>query len=180
MPNPTEASGLFWATVFGAALGVIAGTVVQYLLTFALDRRSKRRQKTALMKELIYNQNLVNELLSEVQKLRNAVNGDVLSTYHGYLAYSKALFAQANACATNGLLYELLSVEDIRDAQRVVSTLSLSNENWVNAEVARRRNDAAQRPQGYDRAEAVKFVDFVDNQVADLRLTVDRLIAKLR
>jgi hypothetical protein len=33
MPDVTQAAGLFWATVFGAAIGVVAGTIIQYLLT---------------------------------------------------------------------------------------------------------------------------------------------------
>jgi hypothetical protein len=67
----TQASGLFWATVFGAALGVVAGTVIQYLLSLALDRRSKERQRKALVKEMVYNRSLVDELAREAQQFRN-------------------------------------------------------------------------------------------------------------
>jgi hypothetical protein len=37
MPDVTQTAGLFWATVFGAALGIIAGTIIQYFLSLALD-----------------------------------------------------------------------------------------------------------------------------------------------
>jgi len=51
MPDPTQASGLFWATVFGAALGVVAGTVIQYILTLLLNQQTRKRQENALAKE---------------------------------------------------------------------------------------------------------------------------------
>jgi hypothetical protein len=62
MPDVTQASGLFLATVFGAAVGVVAGTIIQYLLTLALEFKSQARQKNALTKELTYNRSLVDEL----------------------------------------------------------------------------------------------------------------------
>lgn len=73
MPDPSQASGLFWATVFGAALGVMAGTLIQYLVTLLLNQQTKKRQKNALMKEFVYNRSLVDELMGEIQKFRNAV-----------------------------------------------------------------------------------------------------------
>jgi uncharacterized membrane-anchored protein YhcB (DUF1043 family) len=81
MPDVTQASGLFLATVIGAAVGVVAGTLIQYFLTMALEYKSKARQKTTLMKELTYNRALIDELAEELQRLRNALNaGDGFCT----------------------------------------------------------------------------------------------------
>src|SRR5271165_5186646 len=115
---------MFWATALGAALGVVAGTVIQYLLTLALERRSRGRQRNGLVKEMIYNRSLVNELADEVERFRNAVNGGVFNTYYGYFNIGKGIFAQANASAGNEFLYELLSADDIRHLQRVVVLMS--------------------------------------------------------
>ncbi len=180
MPDVTQASGLFWATVFGAALGVVAGTIIQYFITLALEQKSKARQKSALMKEMIYNKSLVCELSKEAQKFRNAVNGGVLNTYFGYFPYSKAIFAQANASANNGMLYEFLSIDHIKNAQHVVSVLSINNENWVNSEITRRRDIITNTPESFNRAEVVGFVDFVDKQIQDLGQTIDNLITELQ
>lgn len=179
MPDPTQASGLFWATVFGAALGVIAGTVIQYVLTFALDRRSRAHQKKALVKELTYNRSLVDELVQEAKKLRNAVNGDVLSSYSGYFSFGKGLFAQAHAATISGMLYDFLSIEDIKNAQKIVYLLSNTNENWVNNEISKRRALSADS-QRFDRAEAVRFVDFIEEQLSDLVTRIEQLIGKLQ
>src|SRR5437762_6651595 len=154
MPDPTQASGLFWATVFGAALGVMAGTVIQYLVTLLLNQRTRKRQKNALAKEFVYNRSLIDELRGEAQRFRNAVNGDVLNTYFGYFGFGRAIFAQANACTINGTLYELFSAEEIRHAQRIVSMLSAANENWVNGEIKRRRDTLITTPAEFNKPEA--------------------------
>jgi hypothetical protein len=180
MQDVTEASGLFWATVFGAALGVVAGTIIQFFITLALEKKSKARQKDALMKEMIYNKSLVCELSKEIQKFRNAVNGGVLNKYFGYFPYSKAIFAQANASANNGMLYEFLSIDHIKNAQQVVSVLSVNTENWVNNEITRRRDILIKTPESFDRAEIVGFVDFIDKQIQELEQTIDVLIAVLQ
>jgi hypothetical protein len=180
MPDPSQASGLFWATVFGAALGVMAGTLIQYLVTLLLNQQTKKRQKNALMKEFVYNRSLVDELMGEVQKFRNAVNGDVLNTHFGYFGYSRAIFARANACTINGMLYELFSADDIRHAQRIVSLLSAGNENWVNGEIKRRRDVLINTPAKFNKAEAVQFVNFVDNQIRELADWMDGLMKKVQ
>jgi hypothetical protein len=44
----------FVATMTGAAVGVLAGVFIQYLLTLVLNSRSTRAQKNALRKEFEY------------------------------------------------------------------------------------------------------------------------------
>lgn len=180
MPDPGQASGLFLATVVGAALGVVAGTIIQYFVTRLLEKKTMARQKRALVKELIYDRSLVSELAQEAQNFRNAVNGGVFNTYFGYFAFSRAIFAQANACANNGMLYEMLSTDDIRHAQRIVSLLSAPNENWVNGEITRRRNILINTPESFDRAEVVQLVNLIENQIRDLGVWIDGLITRLQ
>ena len=166
--------------MFGAALGVVAGTVIQYILTLLLNQQTRKRQENALAKEFIYNRSLVDELLTEAQKFRNAVNGDVLNTYFGYFGFGRAIFAQANACTMNGVLYELFSADEIRHAQRLVSTLSVANENWVNGEIKRRRDTLIATPAQFNKAETVQFVNFLENQIHEIATWIDALMKKVR
>jgi hypothetical protein len=78
------------------------------------------------------------------------------------------------------MLYELLSIDHIKNAQHVVSVLSNNTENWVNSEITRRRNILINTPNDFDRAEVVGFVDFVDKQIQDLGQAIDILIAELQ
>ena len=82
--DPSQPAGMFWATTFGAAIGVVAGTLIQYLLDLLLAKRSRVRQRHALVKEMSYNRSLVAELTEELGRFRNAVNARVFNTYYGY------------------------------------------------------------------------------------------------
>lgn len=179
MLDVTQASGLFWATVFGAAIGVVAGTFIQFFLTKILERQSTIRQKTILMKELTYNRALVNELFAEEKRLRNAVNGGVLDTYNGFFPFGNAIFAQAQAAALNGAIYELLSKDQVRLAQKVVFLLSAQNSNWVAAEIAKRKNSFINSGTTFDQRDAVNFVDFLEQQIHDIGKSLDELISAL-
>lgn len=78
------------------------------------------------------------------------------------------------------MLYELFSADDIRHAQRVVSLLSAGNENWVNGEIKRRRDVLINTPAKFNKAEAVQFVNFVDNQIHELADWMDGLMKKVQ
>ncbi len=177
--DPSQPSGMFWATAIGAAIGVIAGTLIQYLLTLLLDKRSLARQRRGVVKEMTYNRSLVAELTEELERFRNAVNGRVFNTYYGYFNLAKAIFAQANASAGNGFLYDMLSADDIRSLQRVVLFLSVNSENWTNGEITRRRNILLNTPNQFDHAELVRFVEFLAGQIRDVGNWIDGLIKKL-
>jgi hypothetical protein len=54
----------FWATLTGAAVGVLAGVFIQYFLTLLLNSRVTRAQKNALRKEFWPAPSLDDTLLS--------------------------------------------------------------------------------------------------------------------
>jgi hypothetical protein len=167
----------FWATMTGAAVGVVAGVLIQYLFTLLLNSRLARAQKNALRKELEYDRAVVAELKTELDRLRNAVNGNVLAQYYGHLGMGRAFFAQTVAMATAGKLYEFFSVDDLKQLQGVMSLLNGNTEVWVNAEIKRRKQEAA-TPQ-YNHAEAVNFVDYLSNQLVELDGKLMHLIRKI-
>lgn len=169
----------FAATLIGTAIGVIAGIFIQYFLTLALEKRSKKLQLNALTKEFIYNKAFVEELVEEAKNFRNAVNGGVFDKYFGYFQLGKALFIQANASATSGVLYEIFEADDIRNIQKVVSKLSIGTENWLNGEITRRRQAAVSSPTAFDKIELINFVDFVDKDMSDVARSINSIIKRL-
>jgi hypothetical protein len=182
MPDVNEPSGLFWAAVLGAAIGVVAGTCVQYLFELLKSGDIKKRQVRALIKEYEYNKALVDELQKEIVNLRNAINGGVLDSYSGYFPFSKAFFHQTNSFASSGLLHELFSVEEMIGLQRVTFLLSVGNEAWVREGIERRSKAAkeATLEAPFDQREGVQFVTFVESQLNELHRLIDRLIGTLR
>jgi hypothetical protein len=132
------------------------------------------------MKEMAYNRSLVDELSQEVQNLRNTANGGVLDAYLGYFPFGRAIFAQTTTSANNGILYELLSTDQIKDVQKINSLLSFNNENWVNSEITKRKNILINTPESFDRAELIKFINHIENQIRALGLLIDGLIKELQ
>jgi hypothetical protein len=69
----------FWATLMGAAFGVLAGALIQFIAQYFIDRSAQDRQRQALKKEMQYNLQVLLDLSDECRQLRNAVNGDTLT-----------------------------------------------------------------------------------------------------
>lgn len=157
-----------YAVGVGAAVGVVAGSLVQFGAARLWLKFSKNTQKQNLKKELQYNLSLVGELCDEVTRLRNTVNGNVLSSYVGYFKCSDALFLQVNALATTAALYEIFSEEHIKKLQRIISLLSAHNETWLNGRIATFRGQFIGGVD-YVHADCVSFVDMIDSQFSELK-----------
>jgi hypothetical protein len=168
----------FWATVLGAAIGVLAGAFIQYIVDYLVHRRSKANQRSALKKELQYNLLVVGDLITEARNLRNSLNADSLPTYFGYLGYEKAFFTQANALLNGGQLYEWFSIADLKKLHKVSVCLNANNSEWVNKNISQRR-DAAVKGEGYDKSEAGNFVKFVEDQISETQSILNDFIAIL-
>jgi hypothetical protein len=169
----------FLGTLFGAAFGVIAGVATRYLFQRMTSAATTRAQKSALRKEFEYDRAVVAELSQEAARLRNAINGAVLPEYFGHLGFGRAFFAQTNALANSGKLYEFFSVPDLQKLQGVLSLLSTNNESWVNSEIQKRKKDAVDGAPTYDHAEAVRFLNFLENQIRELDIKLGELISRL-
>jgi hypothetical protein len=168
----------FWGALAGAAVGVVAGTIVQFLVQKILNFRADLMAKAALRKEMECNLQLVAELEAEAQHFRNAVNGDVLATYFGYFNFERGLFIQASALLNSGLLYKLYKIDDLKKLQIVSTRLQVNTANFINQNITRRR-EAAKLGHDYNKQEAVQFVNFVDTQIKETRKLLSEFIAVL-
>jgi hypothetical protein len=166
----------FWATLIGAAVGVVAGAFIQYIVAILLARGEQKRQRQALKKEMQYNLQVVSDLSDECRRLRNAVNGDTLKLYFGYLAYERAFFTQSIALLNNGLLYRWFPIEALQKLQKISAILNGNNANWVNNNIKQRREAATSGTQ-FDKSETVNFVNFVETQINDVRKLLNEFIA---
>ena len=166
----------FWATLTGAAVGVVAGAFIQYIVQFFVDSRTERHQRAALKKEMQCNLQLIHELLAEVTKLRNAVNGDSIQTYFGFFNYERGLFSQATALLNNGSLYRWFSIDDLKKLQKVSFKLNVNTANFVNQNITQRRERAVKK-EGFDKIETVQFVNFIENALNTTRELLTEFIA---
>lgn len=168
----------FWATVLGAAIGVVAGAFIQYLVDYLVRRRDERSQKSSLKKEMQYNLLVVNNLITEARNLRNSFNADSLPVYFGYMEYDRGNFTQASALLANGQLYSWFSIEDLKKLVEISRCLNVHNANWVNNNITQRR-EAAEKGQGYDKREAGNFIKFVEDQIIQTQGILNYFVAVL-
>ena len=163
-----------YATGIGAALGVVAGSLVRYGAGLIHEYFSHKTKKEILIKELKYNISLVNLLIKECEKLRNSVNGKSLVNYFGYFRLSDGLFIQTVNMLQSGDLYKIFNDDHLQRFQRVVFVLSVNNTNWVNNQVAYFKDAQIANIGTYNHTGCVGFVDYLEN---DLTQTRDNLNA---
>jgi hypothetical protein len=158
----------FWATLTGAAVGVVAGTLIQFLVQAIVDYRKRSEQRAAFRKEMSYNIAVLDELTSETTRLRNAINGDALGQYAGHFSYEQGIFVQTVALLNSGQLYRWLPIADFQKLQKIVGLLSANRSVVVNNEVVKRK-DACISGQDFSKPEAVQFVNFLEGQHQEIR-----------
>jgi hypothetical protein len=109
----------------GVFFGVVAGSIVTLLVNYLAQRLDERSQIKNLVFELSLNCTKLEEWLEELTKYRNAVNGDSLDSYYGYIRLSSAIGVTTNQLHTRGVLYRHLSHEHIAQLQEAFTDLSI-------------------------------------------------------
>ena len=117
---------------FGVFLGVLAGTCVTILTQRFLAWRAEKQQTKNLKFELELNVAKIDTWLADLEKFRDAVNGDALHNWAGYLDFGKTISVTANAMFVSGLLYKKLDKADIAALQELFHELSPNGEQYMN------------------------------------------------
>ena len=172
---------------FGVFLGVLAGTAVTLLTGWLLQKKNQAQQARNLRFELQLNLGKIDHWLEELGTYRNAVNGDTLNTYFGYVDLGKMVYVTANSMFQSGLLYKYLDDEMIGQLQVILSELSLVGERQLNDLIWRHKQvfQYSRDPQkehlwsGGGKADAVRHADFWEPKLKGHRKTLEKLIAAL-
>ena len=126
--------------------------------------------------------------LAELEKYRDAVNGDSLHNWFGYFDFGKVLFVTANAMLASGLLYKKLDKDDIAALQQLAHELSPSREQQINNELVRNRQilmdcRTQNRMNGWVRTykpEAVSHAKFLEKMLCDHRRNLQEIIGRIQ
>jgi hypothetical protein len=146
----------FWATFLGAAFGVVAGTVVQYVFQVAIERRNRKLLLTDLRKEAQYNLGVVNDMLKEVDRFRAAAQPAIFSTYHWIFRSKDMLGLALNRMISSGQLYRMFNAREITEIQQLQQFFNPNMEQQFVANRIDQLRDAK------DIAGAHQFADFLD------------------
>ena len=125
----------------GVFLGIVAGTAVTLLVSYCQQRLRDRRQVRNLDFELRMNIKKIDGWLEELDRYRNAVNGDSLHDWFGYFDLRNSVSPTANAMFVSGLMYNTLSHEQIEPLQAVLQELSPVGEETMNGQLRASREE---------------------------------------
>ncbi len=166
---------IFWPTLAGAAVGVAAGAVIQFLAQKILDASNRRARRRSFVRELRFNLIVLSNLLQETNRLRSAVHGQNFSSYNGYIRASLGLFLVTNQIASSGEVYDLLNDADLSRMQQIVALLSLPNEKWINDQIHQYKAG----PATVASSQGIGFVDYIEKQFTECRDSIGEIIEKI-
>lgn len=164
---------------FGVFLGVVAGVAIT-LITQWINEKSKESQKVKNLKfEFDLNIKKIDKWLEEINKYRNAVNGDVLNNYFGYFDLSRFVSVTANNMFLSGLLYKYLDYDAIGKLQVIYSEFSPAWEDLINKQVTQNKGkavDLSTWPRF--KGEVVANVDFWEKKFKEHKTTLEGILKK--
>jgi hypothetical protein len=166
---------------FGVFLGVIAGVAIAILAQW-INEKVKESQKVKNLKfEFRLNIKKIDKWLEEINKYRNAVNGDSLGSYFGYFDLSRFVTVTANDMFLKGLLYKYLDYNDIGKLQVIYSEFTFPWENILNNQIIQNRNQALQQPTSWPtyKSKVVFEVNFWDTKFHEHKKTLEDILKKL-
>ena len=166
---------------FGVFLGVIAGVVVLILFQWYIERKKESQKVKNLKFEFELNIKKIDKWLEEINKYRNAVNGDSFNNYFGYFNLSRFINVTGNDLFVKGLLYKYLDYDDIGKLQVIYSEFTLQGENFLNNQIVQNRNQVLQQPTSWPalKSKVVLEVDFWDNKFQEHKKTLEDILKKL-
>jgi len=108
----------FWATFLGAAFGVVAGAIIQYLVQILIERRNRKLILSDLRKEAQFNLGVANAMLDEVARFRAAAQPDAFPTFQWYFRAKDMLGTALTRVVSSGQLYRMFTEREITDIQQ--------------------------------------------------------------
>lgn len=171
----------------GVALGIIAGAFATFLVGLYKQRRKETQQTRNLRFELELNVKKLKVWLGEIEKYRNAVNGDSMHNYFGFFDISKAVLVTANAMFQSGLLYKRLDHCQIEKLQTFGTEFSAFGEQVLSNQVNETRESLVQcrEERNMDRwtatlkPAAVANVDFWERKFKEHEQALEQIIESL-
>jgi hypothetical protein len=149
----------FVATLFGAAIGVVAGAAIQYLAQIFINRHNRKAVLSDLRKEAQYNLGVANDMLGEVAKFRAAAQPETLATYQWFFRSKDMLGTVLNGIISSGQLYRMFTQREIAEIQQLRQLFDPTLESTF---IATRIN---QYKENKNYAEALLFANHLEGQL---------------
>jgi len=137
----------FWGLFFGVLAGILAGIGINIGIDFVRKCIVKKKIIKNLKFEIDFNIEKINSFLEELDKYRDKVTGDSLSSYFGYFNLSKVILTTLVQMFFTGEIYNNLdNNEDIRKLQNFSSDFSSGTEQYMNNQINWNRTNIQTNP----------------------------------
>jgi len=163
--------------VTGVTAGVIAGTLVNISINYLALKKIYKQRLRNFKFELDFNIKRIDDVLVELSKCRNAVNGDALDKYFGYFQLSRVIYQTANTMYADGSLYKCLSHDEIADLQRFCARFSPDFEKYVNDQFQQHQKNISDGT--YEKSKAVGDLDFWEKTFNEDKTALKNILKKL-
>ncbi|MBY6262246.1 hypothetical protein EI613_10005 [Azospirillum sp. 412522] len=161
----------FSATLIGTAVGVVAGTLVQYFVEIVLSWSKRRGVLSDIKNEAAFNKAVLEQLLAELGRYRALAQPNMLGNYLGYFKAGSGLWLSMNTIISSGHLYKTFKQNEILMIQKLNNILSPGNEKWINEKVEQIKASG-------NIAEALNFANYLEQQFREGLETVGMIIDK--
>ena len=136
----------FWSVFFGVLAGIFAGIGINIGIDFVRKCIVKEKIIKNLKFEINFNIKKINSFLEELDRYRDKVTGDFLSSYFGYFNLSKVIVSTLVQMFFTGAIYNNLDSEDIGKLQNFSSDFSLGTEQYMNNQITWNRTNIKKSP----------------------------------
>lgn len=122
----------FCGWFFAVLTGILSGTAINILVEKVSKRNIEKQLVENLIFEVNYNTKKMDTFLEEMNRYKDAVNGDYVQRYFGYFDLSKILNNIAYNMLGTGLLYKYLKHDDVELLLNFLYEFSLNGQNYIN------------------------------------------------
>jgi hypothetical protein len=164
---------VFVATLLGSAVGVVAGTIVQYFTQIFIAARQARARRANLAKEFAHNLAVVARVKEDLARVRSRVGAGEAWSYQPILPFGDGLHLILDKMSVEGEIYDLFGFDDISKLQKVCRFLIHPQSEWV----LRQYEDFKSRQ---DAGAYLAHLDYLDHLCGELRSSLENLLAKAR
>jgi hypothetical protein len=161
----------FLATLMGAAVGVVAGTVIQYLVQIWVNRHSRKLNIKDLKIEAEYNLAIAEQTLTEVGKFRAAAQPATFANYKWFFRSKDMLSVALTRTINSGEFYRIFNRQEIVAIQELVQWFNAQFEQFIFDHIEKLKVNG-------DIPGAHQFANHLDMEIRRRIDTIKSLIAK--
>lgn len=129
---------------FGVAAGFVVGVAVNIIVNWIINIFRERKIIKYFKYEININIEKINSFKTELQKYKEKVLADSITTYYGWFNLNEVILTTINQIFNSGLIYKKFNYVDIEELQKFKKDFSINSEKYINDQVKENTANFAQ------------------------------------